>query len=329
MKTAFITGGAGFLGSYITENLANKGYKVICLVKEHHDTKLIEKANVKIIRGDLLKPETFKKYIPNNCTIFHCYSLSPGANTTKEKYFNENVEGTKNLLRACKKIKKFVYISSLSVVGPRASNNKMMNEKTEPTPDNNYGLSKLEAEKIIRKFHETNKVLTIITRLSTLYGPRCHKNSASGKLFKMIKKPIFIVIGNGNNIYEFNFIKNIAKGVILAAENVKDFGIYNVGDIKKITYNEVINEIKKNVNKKAIIIHIPKYFAYILGYIGELASKITHKKTIFTIRTVNGLLGGWATSYEKAVKEIGLKQDYSLKEGIKETAEWLKEEGRI
>ncbi|MBI2148939.1 NAD(P)-dependent oxidoreductase [Candidatus Woesearchaeota archaeon] len=331
MKKAFITGAAGFLGSHLVEQLSKKGYEITGLIKPHHNTEFIEKFKVKTIKGDLLKPETFARYIPKNCAVFHSYSLGPGAKASKEKYFLDNVEGTKNLLKAClkKKISKFVYIGSISAIGPNAEEGKPITEYTSPNPDNAYGESKLAAEKIVEDFAKKTKIPTAILRLSTLYGPRAKKNAATTKIFMLVKKPIFIVVGNGKNLYEFNYVKNVVSGIILASEKINNFKIYNIGEIEKKTYNEIIKLIAKNMNKKTIILHIPTVIAKTMGYFGDVITKITNKRFIINSRIIKGLLGGWKTSYNKAEKEIHLKQQYNSEEGIKETIEWLKKERMI
>src|SRR3989338_8648781 len=98
-KIAFVTGAAGQLGSALVEKLDQEGYEIIAFIKEHHDDSLLRTLlNVKkIVRGDLKSPESLLGQIPQGAIVFHCYSLSPGANATEDVYTAENKVGTQNL----------------------------------------------------------------------------------------------------------------------------------------------------------------------------------------------------------------------------------------
>ena len=234
MKTAFITGAAGFLAHHLVELLVKKGYTVKCLVKKNKKTENIEHLPVEIVKVDLKNPSEIEGLIPQGALVFHCYSLSPGAHASKEVYNDENVISTQNLLVECKKsnISKLVYISSCSIIGPNTTDN--ITEDTIPSPDNFYGQSKLEAENKIKEFHQSTNIPTLILRLSSLFGPGMHPKTSSLRLFRMTTKPIFPLVGNGKNIYEFSYIKNISNGIYLASEKIEEgLILLNIADEKK------------------------------------------------------------------------------------------------
>jgi nucleoside-diphosphate-sugar epimerase len=327
MKKAFVTGAAGFLASHLIKLLVEKKYDVTGFVKKGDSINRISHLPIKIVTGDLKNPSTLNKKIPKDSIVFHCYSLSPGAHASKKKYLLENVISTKNLLDECKKsnINKLVYISSCSIIGPYVTRNIV--EETKPAPDNDYGITKLQAEKLIAKFFIETHTPTIVTRLSTIYGPNMHINSSSMRLFRLTKKSFFPLIGGGKNLFEFSFIKNAVNGIYQAAENCKGgFQLFNIADIKKRSLKDIIKTISRYTNPNIKLISTPYFFARILGLTGDLIVKITGKPFPFRTRTLRGVLGGWISNPKKAIDTFGYKQKYSLEEGVKETIKWLKKE---
>ncbi len=324
IKKAFVTGAAGFVAQHLVDLLVKEGYEVTCLIKHKKNSKSIEHLPVKIIRGDLKKPEELNGIIPEGSFVFHCYSLSPGAHASKEIYHQENVLSTINLLNECEKsaIKKLIYISSCSIVSPNVT--KSITEETPPSPDNFYGKSKLEAEGLIKQYYQKHKIPSIILRLSSIFGPGMHPKTSSVRLFKMVQKPIFPMVGTGTDFYEFSYVKNVVAGIYLASQKINDeLVLLNITDIKKISFKELISTISAQSNSKLKIIHLPYSLAMGLGYIGNAITKVTGKRFPFRTRTVKGVTGGWVADPSKAVNKIGLIQPYSINHGIEETLAWL------
>ena len=326
-EKVFITGAAALLGSHIVERLVAQGFEVTALVKDHHDTSFLESiGGVKIVKGELKKPSTFSNHIPKNSIVIHNYSLSPGANATKEVYYKENVLGTANLLNSSKSnnIKQFVYISSCSVVGPRAKKRKFISESSEERPDTNYGWSKLAAEKAVKLFYKRTKIPCLILRVFPIYGPRAHINSTPIRLYKMLRKKRFVIVGKGKNLYEFNYAGNTADSILLASQKKKK-GIhtFNVSEPSKRTYKEVLMEIAQYANPQVKYIHFPKLLAYPIAIVGELVAVSLRKRFILRLRTLKGLIGAWNSDCTKIEKELGYKQKYSLEQGVSSMVKWI------
>lgn len=328
-KIAFVTGAAGQLGSALVEKLDKEGYEIIAFIKEHHDDSLLRTLPrvTKVVRGDLKNHESLLGHIPEGAIVFHCYSLSPRANATQEVYTAENKVGTQNLLRAAKeaKVVQFVYMSSCSVIGPKATPTHAIAESDPPSPNEPYGRSKYAAELEIRKFYDETLIPTLILRIFPLYGPRAHRNSTPVRLCKLLSQERFFMVGDGNNHYEFCFSRNAAEGIVLASQKIRSgIEIMNISEPVRRTYNEVINELAKQVNPHVKIVRIPKIPALMIGVGGEIAFKIFRKRTITRLRTVQGLLGGWKSDCSKEVSMLGYTQRYQLEDGCAELVEWVK-----
>jgi nucleoside-diphosphate-sugar epimerase len=314
------------------EELLKEGYEIVGLVKPHHNVERIKSQGVKVVRGFLTDPMSYEMEVPEGATVFHCYALSSGAKETEEVYMKVNAEGTKNLLDVCekKKVSKVVHISSVSVIGPREEGEGAVTEETEARPQNYYGKSKLKAESYVKEFHEKTGVPVVVLRLSTLYGPRAHKGAAFYRLFKMVAKyPVQAMIDGGGHKYEFNFIKNVVSGVMLAKDSEKPFVIYNLGDVEKKNYRQVLKVIAKEVNSGAKFVTVPSIAFQPFAKVGDMIGKVKGKRFAFDTRTLKSLKGSWNTSYDKAIEELGFSQVYSLEEGVKETVEYMRKEGMI
>ncbi len=335
-KIAFVTGAAGQLGSALIEKLLSENYHIHAFILPHHDDTLLKsyegKGVEKIIKADITNPNSLTNQIPEGAIVFHCYSLSPGANQTEEVYQQSNVQGTKNVLNAATlaKATKFIYTSSCSVIGPKATSTHPITETDNADPNEPYGRSKRDAELEIQKWHKETNIPTAICRIFPLYGPRAHINSTPVRLMKLLQKKRFYMIGDGNNTYEFCFSRNAADGVALAAEKITaGLQIYNTSEPIRRTYNEVIFEIAKHINPNVKIVRIPPLAAKMIGYGGEAAFKLFRKRTITRLRTVQGLLGGWTSDCTKEVTELGYTQQYTLEQGVQELVTWAKEKGLL
>ena len=173
-----ITGGAGFIGSNLTDHLVKVGHKVIVLDNfisgkksnlSHH-----KKKDVKIIRIDISKVNNLDKYFKGADYVFHLAALAQIIPSIKnpKKYFKNNVIGTIKVVEAAKrvKIKKFIYAASSSCYG---------NPKKFPTSEsdkielrNPYAVTKFIGEEIIMKYASMFKMPNISFRFFNVYGPR-------------------------------------------------------------------------------------------------------------------------------------------------------------
>ena len=306
-EKVFVTGACGFLGKHLVEALQQRGASVFALVKPYHATTFLEERGIPFVCAELFSRQDYEDFLPAGCSVLHCYSLSPAAYASSEEYSRQNVLATQVLLDVCrrKKIKKFVYISSLSVIGPHAQGPLAMTEETQPHPDNAYGQSKFAAERLVSTFYHELHIPVSILRLSTLYGPYAHTNSVTFKLFKLARKPFQFVVGGGRQPYELNYIKNIVPGVLLALDKVTTFKIYNLGDTQKKTYRQVIVTFAHAAGSSIRLFSLPFFFLVPFAKIGDLFGRLRGKRFLFDSRTLSGLLGAWSTSYAKAEEELG------------------------
>jgi UDP-glucose 4-epimerase len=267
-----ITGGAGYIGSHITESLVERKYNVIILdnLKTGHKRLINQKAN--FIKGDInnkkLVNNIIKQY--NIQTIIHlaAYLNINEAEKNKLKYWNNNVKGTENLLSACKKsnIKNFIFSSSCSIYGNITGS---VNERAKPNPQGYYAYTKFKGEELIKKYAKKNKYKYAILRYFNVAGAsssgKIGQIESQGQLIKNIaiqslkKNPVIKIFGNnyptrdGTCIRDYIHVSDLAdihiKGLEYL-ENYKKSFILNCGYGKGYSVQEIVNifkKIKKNL----------------------------------------------------------------------------------
>lgn len=333
-KNILVTGANGFVGQHLCKNLLEKGYNVFGTIHEKQSLYFIEEKDITWCNVDISKPETLEKISKNIDVIYHLAAIPRNdLSKTWDNFKSVNIDGTNNLLNFAQKnkIKRFVYISTVEAAGYGDGINPRK-EDDSPNPSNNYGKSKLAAEKLV--LNNSWNFETSIIRLPMIYGPGSFLTVP--KLFGMVKRGFYPLIGSGKNLMEFCFVKNAVKAISLAGEKKEAAkNIFYVSDERSYTIKEVITNIAKTMNKKVFFIHIPTSIAYLIAIIWEITAKIlpfppiispVSKKPFFTRETV-----WWTTknvnmvSTEKIQKTLGYKPDYTIEEGCKITYEWFKE----
>ena len=254
-----ITGGAGFIGKHLVNYLLDKG-NVITIFdnfsnSEENSMGYFIKNGVKVINGDIRKFEEILKETENQDILIHLaakISVSESILNPSET-FEVNVDGTKNVLEACKRsnIKKVIIASSAAVYGESVPKIKLK-ENTKTNPISPYGKSKLVMEQEIRK----NNINCIILRFFNIFGIGQTPEYAGviTKFIEMIStnKPLKI-FGDGMQTRDFVSINNVVESIYDAIKNGKN-GTYNIASGKAITINELA-EFMISLSRKDLEIH--------------------------------------------------------------------------
>jgi UDP-glucose 4-epimerase len=274
-----ITGGAGYIGSHIAEQLVNKKYDIIILdnLKTGHK-KLINKKAI-FIKGDIKNKKLLIRIIKryNIQRIIHLAALLNvnEAERNKLKYEINNIQGTRNLIFACKNlnVRNLIFSSTCSIYGYTKGS---VSERKKPNPQGYYARTKLKGEELIKKYSKKYKFKYAILRYFNVAGAsRSGKigeiEASHGHLIKNIaiqslkKKPIIDIFGNnyptkdGTCVRDYMHISDLAdihiKGLDYLEKNKKSF-ILNCGYGKGYSVLEIVNIFKKI--KKNLIINYQK-----------------------------------------------------------------------
>ena len=263
-KTCMVTGGAGFIGSHLTEALINKGCKVIVLDnfstgRPQNLEPIKNHANLSVHEVDVTEYELIRPYFTNVDYVFHLAALAdivPSIQHPRE-YHHSNVNGTLSVLEAAKDagVKRFVYTASSSCYG--IPDTYPTSESAPIRPMYPYALTKYVGETYAMHWHKVYGLPVVSLRLFNVYGPRSRTSGTYGAVFgvflaqKLAGKP-FTVVGDGTQTRDFTFVTDVVNAYIKAAETDFEGEIFNVGSGNTYSVNRLVELLEGEIE------YIPK-----------------------------------------------------------------------
>jgi UDP-glucose 4-epimerase len=261
-----ITGGAGFIGKHLVKNILKNNFQVTIFDNfSNSDRESILdliKMGAKIIDGDITNIQEISDAVKNHEVIVHLAALISVEESIKNpsKTFHINIDGTKNVLEACKKnnIKKIVVASSSAVYGECELDFKL-SEETKLKPISPYGKSKAKMEQEIIKFVSEYKMNYVILRFFNIFGLG-QSSEYAGVITKFIdrikKNESLEIFGNGMQTRDFISILDVVNAINNTISS-KSNGIYNIGSGKIITIKELAEKMILWSGKKLEIKFLP------------------------------------------------------------------------
>ena len=251
-----ITGGGGYIGSYIINNLPKK-YDIICLDhgKKYSQFNKSVKNNVTFIKGDVTDSNLLEKIMNKGIdTIIHCAggAGNPVCMEDPMNALSSHIHGTQLLIQKSIKfkVKRFIYMSTIAVYSTFRKRKIPFTEKTELKPDDFYGTLKMIAEKYIKE----NQPNHVILRLANVYGFNQNFNQQGGAIMNFIhavlEKTNITIYGTGKQKMELVHIKDVYNCILTILKNSKIKGeIFNVGSGKLVSIEELATIISNSGKK--------------------------------------------------------------------------------
>lgn len=308
-----ITGAAGFIGSHLSERLLADGLTVVGVdnfddfydprIKQQNIESCLKNKNFQLVEADIRDSAAMDKIVGSGAEAIIHLAAKAGVRPSIEKpllYADVNINGTMVVLEAAKKHKvgKFIFGSSSSVYG----NNKKVpfsEDDNVDFPISPYAATKKACELICHTYHHLYDICVTCLRFFTVYGPRQRPDLAIHKFAKLIEqdKPIS-VYGDGSMMRDFTYIDDIIDGTVAAMNKCNGFHLYNLGESRPISVNDLIAEIEKALGKKAV----KKYLPPQPGDVERTFANVT-----------------------KAVNELGYKPNTTIKTGLANFVRWLRQ----
>ncbi|MGB2807677.1 MAG: GDP-mannose 4,6-dehydratase [Sedimentisphaerales bacterium] len=308
-----VTGAAGFIGSHLCERLLGNGCVVLGVdnfddfydpqIKRSNIADCLKNKTFQLVEADIRDRAAMDEMVGRDIDIIVHLAARAGVRPSIVQpliYADVNINGTMVLLEAAKKqrIGKFIFGSSSSVYGN--------NEKVPFSEDDNvdfpispYAATKKAGELICHTYHHLYEMSVTCLRFFTVYGPRQRPDLAIHKFARLIEQGKAIpVYGNGTMSRDFTYIDDIIDGTAAAMEKCAGFNIYNLGESRPITVNNLIAEIEKALGKKTVKEYVPPQ----PGDVERTYANVT-----------------------KAVKELGYNPTTTIEEGLAEFVTWLRE----
>lgn len=277
MKTYFITGGAGFIGSTLTKKVLEEGNKVIAIdnfcdfynpqIKENNIKEFENNSNYKIYRADIRDRQAIKKiFSENNIDIVMHLAAMAGVRPSIENptlYQDVNCMGTQNILEEMKEhnIKNLVMASSSSVYG----NCKEVPFKEDMVVDfaiSPYAATKKANEVMTHVYHKLFNMNVIMLRFFTVYGPKQRPDLAINKFTRlMLEDKEIPMFGDGTTSRDYTYIDDIVDGIIKSCnyciKNQEVYEILNIGNSSPVSLKEMIETIGNVLGKEPKIKQYP------------------------------------------------------------------------
>lgn len=322
MRTILVTGGAGFIGSHLSERLLREGNRVLVIdnfnnyydpaikrnnVEEVKRTCLennIPLDNYKVFEGDIRDKEFLGEVFLNNIdSIMHLAAMAGVRPSIQDPalYYDVNITGTVNLLEKCreKDIKQFVFASSSSVYG---NNEKVPFAECDrvDNPISPYAATKKSGELLCHTYHHLFGMNIACLRFFTVYGPRQRPDLAINKFTTLILEDKEIPFyGDGTTSRDYTFVEDIVTGIVSSINFIntdrKVFEIFNIGGDKTVSLIEMVETIEEALGKKAKLNRLPMQ----PGDVNRTCADISHSRKI-----------------------IGYNPQTTFKEGIKKFIKW-------
>lgn len=305
-----VTGGAGFIGSNLADELIKKGAKVTILdnfVTGFRENLEEITGDFEFIEGDINNSDKLRQAVQGSEVIFHQAAL-PSVPRSVENPLETHeacVNGTFNILLRAREanVRRIVYAASSSAYGNQEVLPK--EETMLPEPLSPYAAAKLMGEYYCQVFNNVYQLETLCLRYFNVFGPRQNPSSQySGVISRFVdalmsnKTPV--IYGDGETSRDFTYIDNVVDANLKAAQTKKGIGqVMNVANGERITLNQLLETLKKITNQSDVQVE----------YKSERSGDVKHSQA----------------SNRRAVDYLGYEKKVDLEEGLRNTINWWKQ----
>lgn len=262
MKKVLVTGADGFIGSHLAEELARRGYRVraLALYNSHGHWGHLEKLPPKILKrievvsGNITDPFYVDELVKGTDTVFHLAALIaiPFSYTAPELYVSTNIQGTVNVLQACRRhrVKRMIHTSTSEVYGTALYT--PIDEAHPLQGQSPYSASKIGADKMAESFYRSYGLPITIARPFNTYGPRQSARAVIPTVMtQILSGKTEIRLGDTRPVRDFNYVQDTVEGFIALARSHKAIGeVVNIGSGRGVTIAQTIRMIEKVSGQK-------------------------------------------------------------------------------
>ena len=322
-----VTGASGFIGSYIVEEALRQGMETWAAVRPSSSRKYLQDERIHFINLNLSSKEGLISQLDGQEFDYVVHAAGATKCLHAEDFYRVNTEGTKNLVGALialkMPIKRFVFVSSLSIFGAIREEQpyQEITEHDTPHPNTAYGKSKWEAEKYLDSLGI--QFPYIILRPTGVYGPR---EKDYFLMAKSIKQHVDFAVGYKRQDITFVYVQDVVQAVFLALDhgmNGRKYFLSDGGIYQSTAFSDLIR--KELDNPWMLRIKAPIWVLRIVTFFGEYIGRITGKMSALNNDKYNILKQrNWRCDIEPAMDELGYHPHYPLERGVKLAIKWYK-----
>lgn len=316
---AFVTGGTGFVGAHLVQQLLTDGVQVTCLVRSPAKAEALGWRDVTIIRGDMSDRRALAEGCAGADVIFHVAGLIVARNLDHFMSANRDATGTLLEVAAEHRPGRFVYVSSQAAGGPNRPGNPR-EESEPPQPVSDYGRSKVAGELLVR----ASGLPWTIVRPPVVYG---EWDREVLKVFKMARLGLAPVFGDGSQEISVIYAGDLARALATVATTPAAAGhVYYAAHPRATSTRGLVLAVGRALQKNPFVIPIPPALARgVLAAIGSLAG-MAGRATLLSADKANEFLApGWVCSAAALTRDTGWRAEVDLERGLSRTAAWYRE----
>lgn len=309
-----VTGGSGFIGTYLIDELIKNGHQV-----KIYDKRISQYYPDLTIMADVRDQAKLTEALQGVDIVYHLAAEHHDDVQPISLYYDVNVKGAEYLIESLERnnVKKLIFTSTVALYGLNAG---QPDESSPANPFNDYGKSKYEAEKVFIRWAEKNEdhCLTIV-RPTVIFGENNRGNVFN--LLKQISSKKFIMVGNGNNRKSLGYVKNIALFMSHLLNADKGIQIYNYADKPDLTTKELVKIVTDALKRQSYLkIKIPFLIGLIGGYAFDMLAKILNRKLPISSIRIRKFCANTVINAEK-LKKHGFIPPHTLESGLKRTVQ--------
>lgn len=260
-----VTGGAGFIGSHVIEQLLKLDYEVAVLDNLSTGCRDHVPEEIPLYECDICSAEATEIMAREKFTaVIHLAAQTsvPESIMDPLKDGTVNIQGTLNILEACRKtgVKRLVFASSAAVYGD--AEDLPLTEEIVSNPTSFYGLSKQTVEKYLELYWQNYGFSSVVLRFANVYGERQGDGGEGGvvSIFvrKLYRQECLTIYGDGGQTRDFVYVGDVARAIVQAVKADVGYGLYNVSTETEISVNELVQVLSNAAQKKPQIKYGPK-----------------------------------------------------------------------
>lgn len=325
--TVFLTGGSGFVGSHVAEQLSRSGRQVRALVRKTSDVSFLSGlANVELVEGSVDDLDSVLRAAEGVTAIVHSAGLVKARG--EDEFHRVNAGGTRHMLEAAKNakasLKRFVYVSSIAVAGPSDAAGNPVPVDGTPRPVTHYGRSKLAAERAV--LAAKHQIPVTILRPPAIYGPRDREILA---FFKTLNARILPYMGSAEARLSMIFGADAGAACIAAIDAELPSGsTFNIDDGDVHTYDGLVKAAEIALGKRAWVrFPLPRPVIRTAAVLSEAYGKMRNRAVMLTRDKCNELFEQWVCDSSGTRDALGWEPKVKFAEGARLTVEWYRQAG--
>ena len=331
MESILVTGASGFIGSFIVEEALARGMEVWAAVRKSSSRTFLTDSRIHFIELTLSDPSSLRQQLEGHPFDYVVHAAGVTKCLHKEDFHRVNTLGTQHLVEALMdttpSLKRFVYLSSLSIFGPIREQQPYTDIKDSDTPQPNtaYGRSKLAAEQFLDSLASNGKTFPyVVLRPTGVYGPREHDYFI---MAKSISQHVDFAAGYRQQDITFIYVTDVVQAVFLALEKGRIGRKYFLTDgevYQSRTFSDLLQ--KELGNPWLLRVKAPIWLLRVVTFCGDYWGRLTGKVTALNNDKYHIMRQrNWRCDIQSACDELGYQPQVNLEEGVRRSVAWYKE----